>query len=250
MIQNKHRQHVVHATFSKRSFDAVSTAISNRSLTGSCVLIGGDWHLGPLQERNTKTLSAWFSENFGYVPENLSTNIPALSKGAKIFAWVNPLASDEYLNFIHWVSFQAVQEFSLIPGPESAPDAAAEDSHNIAIFLDDAVEKKASDISHYIREWDVLTGENADFRLIGRTGKIQSLPSSHFDQYIVDAVTREWEPSPIVALRIMEKLASEKQAFPGDIFLYHRFEKLCSSGIIEKQADVSIAQTLIRATPL
>ncbi|MFP3559953.1 hypothetical protein SB861_56610, partial [Paraburkholderia sp. SIMBA_049] len=91
MIQNKNYQHVVHATFSKRFFDAVSTAISNGSLTGSCVLIGGDWHLGPLKKRNTKTLSAWFSENFGYVPENVSTNISALSEGAKIFAWVNPL---------------------------------------------------------------------------------------------------------------------------------------------------------------
>ncbi|WP_175676402.1 DUF3658 domain-containing protein [Burkholderia ambifaria] len=250
MIQNKHHQHVVHATFSKRSFDAVSSAISNGSLTGSCVLIGEDWHLGPLKERNTKTLSAWFSENFGYVPENVSTNTPAISKGARIFAWANALASDEYANFIHWVSFQPAQGFSLIPLPDSPPDSAARNFHDIAIFIDDAVEKKASDIGHYIQEWDALIAENADFRLIGRTGKIQSLPSSHFDQYIVDTVTREWEPSPIVALRIMEKLASEKQAFPGDIFLYHRLEKLCSSGIIEKQADVSIAQTLMRATPL
>ncbi|WP_334040606.1 DUF3658 domain-containing protein [Burkholderia ambifaria] len=250
MIQNKHYQHVVHATFSKRFFDAVSNAISNGSLTGSCVLIGGDWHLGPLKGRNTKTLSAWFSENFGYVPENLSTNTPPISQGAKIFAWTNALASDEYANFIHWVSSQAAQEFSLIPVPENAPDSAAENFHDIAIFLDDAVEKKASDISHYILEWDALIDENSDFRLIDRTGKIQSLPSSHFDKGIIDAITEEWEPSPIIALRIMEKLASEKQAFPGDIFLYHRFEKLCSSGIIEKQADVSIAQTLIRATPL
>ncbi|UEP31034.1 MULTISPECIES: DUF3658 domain-containing protein [unclassified Burkholderia] len=250
MIQNKHHQNVVHATFSKLSFDAVSSAISNGSLTGSCVLIGGDWHLGPLKERNTKTLSAWFSENFGYVPANLSTNTRAIGKGARIFAWANPLASDEYANFIHWVSSRVMQEFSFIPLPESAPDSAAGNFHDIAFFLDDAVEKKASDINHYIREWNVLTGENADFRLIGRTGKIESLPSSHFDKDIIDTITREWEPCSIVALRIMEKLDSEKQAFPGDIFLYHRFEKLCSSGFIEKQADVSIVQTLIRAMPL
>ncbi|QQJ99904.1 hypothetical protein JG536_16450 [Burkholderia ambifaria] len=244
------QQNVVHATFSKFSFDAVSSAISNGNLTGSCVLIGGDWHLGPLKERNTKTLSAWFSENFGYVPVNLSTPPRTISKGAKIFAWANPLASDEYANFIHWVSSGATHEFVLIQLSESAINPATGIVHDLTIFLDDAVEKKASDISHYIQEWDVLTDENADFRLIGPTGKIQSLPSSHFDQDIIDSITNEWEPSPIVALRIMEKLDSEKQAFPGDIFLYHRFEKFCLSGIIEKQADVSIGQTLIRATTL
>lgn len=135
----------------------------------------------------------------------------------------------------------------LISLPENATNSAV-NFHDLSIFLDDAVEKKVSDIKHYNQEWDALTNENSDFRLIDCTGKIQSFASSHFDKYIIDFITKEWEPAPIVALRIMEKLDSEKQAFPGDIFIYHHLEKLCLSGAIEKQANVNIAQTLIRAT--
>ncbi|AFQ49871.1 DUF3658 domain-containing protein [Burkholderia cepacia] len=247
MTQSKDDKNIVHATFSNTSFNIISSAVSKRNFTESCVLIGGDWHLGPLKERNTKTLSAWFSENFGYVPENLSTNAQAIDQGAKIFAWVNPLSSDEYANFIHWTSSQRMREFFLISLPENATNSTV-NFHDLAIFLDDAAEKKVRDIKHYIQEWDALTNENSDFRLIDCTGKIQSFASSHFDKYIINFITKEWEPAPIVALRIMEKLDSEKQAFPGDIFIYHHLEKLCLSGAIEKQANVSIAQTLIRAT--
>ena len=248
MIQNKDHQNVVHATFSSTSFNAVSSKISNRNLMGSCVLIDGNWHLGPLKNRNTKNLSAWFSEHLGYVPENLSTDVPAVGIGVKIFAWVDPLSPEEYMNFIHWVSAQRKQDFFLISPPSDAIDSTTMKLHDLASLLNDASDKKANDIKRYIQEWKKLTDENSDFRLTDRTGKVQSLPSSHFDSYIIDSIANDWEPSPMVVLRIMGKLDSENQPFPGDMFLYHRLEKFCLNGMIEKQTSVSITQTLVRAT--
>ncbi|MGN7984333.1 DUF3658 domain-containing protein [Burkholderia sp. 22313] len=247
MTPNKDHRNIVHATFSATSLNTISSEISNKNLTGSCILIGGNWHFGPLKKRNIGTISAWFLENLGYIPENLSTDTQTIDKDVKIFAWVDFLSSEEYVNFIHWATSPGMQEFSLISLPENTINPAA-DPHNFTNLLNDAIEKDMSDIKIYTQEWDALVDENSDFRLIDSTGKIRSLSSSHFDKYIIDSVTREWESSPMVVLRIMEKLDSEKQTFPGDIFLYHRLEKFFLSGAIEKQADISISQTLIRTT--
>lgn len=140
-----------------------------------------------------------------------------------------------------------MSEFFLIQLPENAINSAA-GPHSFTRLLNDAVENNTSNIKTYTHEWDTLVDENSDFRLIDSTGKIRSIPSSHFDKYIIDSISREWEPSPMVVWRIMEKLDSEKQASPGDIFFYHRLEKFFAGGAIEKQADISVAQTLIRAT--
>jgi len=247
MTTNKDHLNIVHATFSTTSFNTISSEIFNKKLTGSCVLIGGNWHFGPLKNRNTSTLSAWFFENLGYIPDNLSTDAHTIDKDVKIFAWVDFLSSEEYANFIHWVTSRRMQKFSLISPPKNVINPAAA-PHNFANLLNDAIEKNSSDIKIYTQEWDTLVDENSDFRLIDSTGRIRSFLSSHFDKYIIDSITREWEPSPMIALRIMEKLDSEKQTFPGDIFLYQRLEKIFLSGMIEKQADISIAQTLIRTT--
>ncbi|WP_256979762.1 DUF3658 domain-containing protein [Burkholderia sp. AU16741] len=215
---------------------------------GSHVLIGGNWHLGPLKERNISTLSAWFSDNFGYIPNDLTIDIPTIhtNESIKICAWVNPLSSIEYANFIHWISHDTPRDFLLISIPEKCAHPVAENFFNLAELLDNAAERKSNDFNPYIAEWGALVEENSDFRMINQIGKIQSFRSTDFDEYIINSMTRKWEPTPIVALRIMEKIHSERRDFPGDIFLYHRLEKFFLNGIIEKQAEVSITQTQIR----
>ncbi|MGK8207146.1 DUF3658 domain-containing protein [Burkholderia cenocepacia] len=250
MMKNTDHENVFHITFSNISSNIVLSAISNNKITGSCVSIGGDWHLGPLKNRNDQTYSTWFFEHFGYAPENLpiDAQVITINQAAQIFAWVNPSSSVEYANFIHWVSSRRMQEFSLISLPESVTNSVTGNVPNLSPLLDSAVKKRMRDIKYYIEEWNTLTNENSDFRLIDGTKRIRSFSSSYFNKYIINSVTADWEPSPEVVLRIMKKLDSENQAFPGDIFLYRQLEKFFSNGIIEKESNVNIEQTRIRVT--
>ncbi|WP_244136169.1 DUF3658 domain-containing protein [Burkholderia sp. BCC0801] len=248
MLQNKDHQNLIQASFSDITSNVIASAISDGRLMGSHVLIGGNWHLGPLKERNISTLSAWFSDNFGYIPNDLTIDTPIIptNDSIKICAWVNPLSSIEYANFIHWVSHDTPRDFLLISIPEELAHPSADNFFDLAELLDNAVERKSTDANLYITEWGSLVEENADFRMINKIGKIQSFRSSDFDEYIINSMTRKWESTPIVVLRIMKKIRSERRDFPGDIFLYHRLEKFFLNGIIEKQAEVSITQTQIR----
>lgn len=123
MIRNKDYRDLIHASFSNIAFNAISSAISAGHLTGPHVLIGGNWHLGPLKERKLSTLSTWFSDHFGYIPPDLIVNTPTPSTNGsiKICAWVNPLSSIEYSNFIHWVSHHNPDNFLLTLAPKKPP---------------------------------------------------------------------------------------------------------------------------------
>ncbi|MBN3505419.1 DUF3658 domain-containing protein [Burkholderia cenocepacia] len=248
MIRNKDYRDLIHASFSNIAFNAISSAISAGHLTGPHVLIGGNWHLGPLKERKLSTLSTWFSDHFGYIPPDLivNTTTPSTNGSIKICAWVNPLSSIEYSNFIHWVSHHNPDNFLLTLAPEKTAYPVADNFLDPVKLLDNAIDKKSSDINSYIAEWNVLIEENADLRMINDIGKIQSFRSSDFDKYIINSITRNWEPSPVVVLRTIEKIHSEIRDFPGDIFLYRRLEKFSLSGIIEKQAEVNVTRTRIR----
>jgi len=249
-MSNDDHHNIAHLAFSNITFKSIPPENSNKNFTASRLLINGNWHLGPLKERNDKALSAWFSEHFGYIPDNLSTDAPTanIDSTSKIFAWVNSASSEEYANFLRWTSSQRPKEFFLISPPYLSTRSIVGDFHEVADLADGAIKKKSIDVDSYIEEWSTLIDENSDFRLINPAGKIQSFTSSHFDKYIMDSITRTWEPSPTVVLRIMEKLDSETQGSPGDIFFYNRLEKLFMHGMLEKQADVTITQTRIRAT--
>lgn len=240
---------ILHITFSDTPFNFISSAIESGSLTGSCNFIGGDWHLGPLEKRTSKTLSTWFTEHFGYIPNNakIGESTPLIDNFTKIFVWANTLSSDEYANFLRWVKISKPRRFFLVSPLGDHTHRGYSNVGDAANFIDAAIEKKSSEIDLYTREWDVLVSENSDFRLINATGRIQSISSSYFDKYIIDSVTPDWEPSPLVVLRIMEKLHAEHQQFPGDIFFYHRLEKFLANSTIEKQADTNIIQTQIRS---
>ncbi|MBN3788247.1 DUF3658 domain-containing protein [Burkholderia sp. Ac-20353] len=239
---------MLHATFSDTSFSAISSAIADGRLTGSCALIGGDWHLGPLKKRNTQTLATWFTEHLGYAPKNptISDSVATIDVPTKIFTWINVISSNEYANFLHWISTCAPRQLFLVLLPDDCIFPEFANPGDLAELLDNAVEKDSNEIALYAQEWKTLVGEDSDFRLINPTGKIQSFKSSHFDKYITNSMTDEWEPSPTVVLRIMEKLNVENQKSPGDIFFYHRLEKLTVNGTIEKQANTGITQTQIR----
>ncbi|WP_257139653.1 DUF3658 domain-containing protein [Burkholderia sp. MSMB1826] len=248
MLRNKDHQNMIHASFSDITSNVIASAISEGRLMGSHVLIGGNWHLGPLKERDVSTLSAWFYDNFGYIPSDLTIDTPIIPTNEliKVCAWVNPLSSIEYANFMHWISHDPPRDFLLISIPKESVHPAAENFLDLTKLLDNAVEIKSIDVNPYITEWSSLVEENADFRMVNGIGKIQSFRSTDFDAYIINSIARKWEPTPIVVLRIIETIQSERHDFPGDIFLYHRLEKFFLSGIIEKQAEVSITQTQIR----
>lgn len=248
MLRNKSHRSLIHVSFSDITSNVIASAISDGRLMGSHVLIGGNWHLGPLKERNISTLSAWFSNNFGYIPNDLAIDTPIIptNESTQICAWVNPLSSIEYANFIHWISHDTPRDFLLTSIQEDRPHSAVENFFNFTELPENAIEIKSNDASLYIAEWSSLVEENADFRMINGIGKIQSFRSTDFDEYIISSMTKKWELAPTVVLRIMKKIHSERRDFPGDIFLYHRLEKLFLNGIIEKQAEVSITQTQIR----
>ncbi|MCA8004354.1 DUF3658 domain-containing protein [Burkholderia cenocepacia] len=248
MLRNNDHQNLIHASFSDITSNVITSAISEGRLMGSHVLIDGNWHLGPLKERNISTLSAWFSDIFGYIPNDLTIDTPIIPthESIKICAWVNPLSSIEYANFIHWISHDTSHGFLLISVPKKCIHSAAENFFDITELLDNATEIKSNDVNPYITEWGSLVEENADFRMINEIGKIQSFRSTDFDEYIINSMTTQWESTPIVVLRIIETIHSERRDFPGDIFLYHRLEKFFLNGIIEKQAEVSITQTQVR----
>ena len=63
---------MIHASFSDITSNVIASAISEGQLMGSHVLIGGNWHLGPLKDLNISTLSAVFSDIFGYIPKDLT----------------------------------------------------------------------------------------------------------------------------------------------------------------------------------
>ncbi|WP_423393867.1 DUF3658 domain-containing protein [Burkholderia sp. LMG 21824] len=239
---------VLHVTFSEAAFDAVSSAAASENITGSCIFINGDWHFGPLKNRSIQTLSAWFIEHFGYTPKNIQIDeaFTATDEFNEIYTWVDVLSSDEYANFLHWISVSRPRQFSMISRNIHDIHSAPSNSENFIESLGNAVIKASSEIDLYIQEWNILVNENSDFRLINPIGKIQSFTSSSFDKYIIDSVTADWEPSPLPVLRIMENLRAEHQQFPGDIFLYHQLEKLVVDGVIAKQTDSDITQTQIR----
>ncbi|WP_321788121.1 DUF3658 domain-containing protein [Burkholderia pyrrocinia] len=243
---------VLHTTFSEAAFDAVSSAVASKDITGSCILINGDWHFGPLKNRNIQTLTTWFIEHFGYTPENITIDEPltTVDEFKEIYTWVDALSSDEYANFLHWISASRPRRFFMVSYNSTHIHSALSNPDDLTEFLSNAVKKRPSEIDLYIQEWNTLTDENSDFRLINPIGKIQSFMSSSFDKYIIDSVTTDWEPSPLPVLRIMENLHAEHQQFPGDIFLYHRLDKLVTNGVIEKQADSDITQTQIRSATL
>lgn len=252
MSSNTPHTKILHVTFSEAAFDAVSSAVSTKNITGSCILINGDWHFGPLKNRSAQTLTSWFIEHFGYAPENPITHNPSISlnESREIYAWIDAFSSDEYANFLHWISTSRPRQFSLIPHNSTHVTSTSPNSENLAEFLDHAIKKGAREIDAYIQEWNTLVNENSDFRLINPAGKLQSFTSSSFDKYIIDSVATDWEPSPLPVLRAMEHLHAERQQFPGDIFLFQRLEQLATKGIIEKQTDSDITQTQIRlATP-
>ncbi|WP_080681173.1 MULTISPECIES: DUF3658 domain-containing protein [Burkholderia] len=244
----KGHKNLVHASFSDITFNVIESAIANGNLTGPHVLIDGNWHLGPLKKRNISTLSTWFSDHFGYIPDDLTIQEPiaATDKTKKICAWVDPLSSVEYANFLHWISHQTTDDFFVVPVPKGVAYPAQANFLELTERFNNAIEKKSNDIKTYTHEWGALIEENGDFRLIDETGTIRSLQSSDFDEYILSSTAEKWEPSPIVVLRIMEKIHFEKRDFPGDIFLYHRLKKLSDTGVIEKKSETSITQTQIR----
>ncbi|WP_254600213.1 MULTISPECIES: DUF3658 domain-containing protein [Burkholderia] len=239
------RQPAIHITFSEYSLDTVSSAISSGELSGSCILVAGNWHLGPLKERNDPALAEWFSEHFGYVPDNVTIGdtSTAVKNQERACAWVNPTSSEEYANFLHWASICKLRNISLIR-------FSAQDIHPIGMarLAVTAPQADPNEIELYAREWANLVEENADFRLLNPSGKLRSFSASHFDKYITGATSNNWTSSPEVVLHIMETLGSEHQDFPGDIFLYHRIEKFVTSGIVEKQTDSDVTQTKIRST--
>ncbi|KML61842.1 hypothetical protein VL15_04965 [Burkholderia cepacia] len=251
MSPNTSHTKVLHVTFSEAAFDAASSVVSTKKQTDSCILINGDWHFGPLKNRSTQTFTSWFIEHFGYTPKNPITDNPptSLDEPKEIYAWIHASSSDEYANFLHWVSTSRPRQFSLIPHNSTHFTSTSPSSENPIESLDHAVINGAREIDAYIQEWNTLINENSDFRLINPTGKLQSFASSSFDKYIIDSVAIDWEPSPLPVLRAMEHLHAERRQFPGDIFLYQRLEQLATKGIIEKQTDSDITQTQIRLAP-
>ncbi|HGL6721164.1 DUF3658 domain-containing protein [Burkholderia contaminans] len=240
----------LHTTFSEAALESVSPVVLKENPTESCILINGDWHFGPLKNRDTQTLTSWFIENFDYAPENLITDKPhtTVDEFDKIYAWVDLFSSDEHANFLHWISVNRPFQLFLIPSNSTHNTSTPSNSENLIESLNHAIEKKSTEIDAYAREWNTLINENSDFRLINPTGRLQSFTSSSFDKYVIDSVTTDWEPSPLPVLRVMENLRAERQQFPGDIFLYQRLEKLATKGVIEKQTDSDITQTQIRLT--
>jgi len=245
MNHETNRQPAIHVTFSEYSLDTVASAISSGELSGSCILVAGNWHLGPLKERNGPALAAWFGEHFGYVPDNVTIgdSTTAVKNHERACAWVDPTSSEEYANFLHWASICKLQNISLIRF--SAQDTPPTGMARLAIT---APQADPHEIGLYAREWERLVEENADFRLINPSGKLHSFSASYFDKYITDATSNNWTSSPEVVLHVMQTLDSEHQDFPGDIFLYHRIEKFVTSGIVEKQPDSDVTRTKIRST--
>lgn len=239
----------IYITFSEASLNIITSAISNGELSGSCILIAGNWHLGPLRKRTTQTLAAWFSKHIGYVPDNvvIDDSTATIKRHDKTCAWVNTTSSEEYANFLHWASTCKLQSISLIRFSDNDTLSEPFGIANVARLIDTALETAPQEISLYTQEWAKLVDENSDFRLIDPSGKIQSFTSSHFDRYITDAISISWKSSPEVVLHIMETLDAERQSFPGDIFLYHRIEKFVASGIVEKQTDSDVTRTKIRS---
>ncbi|CAB3759246.1 MULTISPECIES: DUF3658 domain-containing protein [Burkholderia] len=239
---------ILHITFSKAAFDVVSAAVGSKAIAGSCILINGDWHLGPLKNRNTQTLTTWFIDNFGYPPDHSEARIPIITidESAEIYTWIDALSSEEYSNFLNWISTFRIQQFFMISITSPPYHLAHPTTEDFSESLDRAVKIGSKEISSYIDEWNVLLHENADFRLIGPDGKIQPFTSSSFDEHIINAMATDWERSPSLVLRIMANLQAGHQQFPGDIFLYQRLEKFVANGVIEKQTNSTITQTSVR----
>ncbi len=245
---------LLHVMFSCSAAGGLRACLADLGRSERVIAPRDDFSFGPIRDPSDPSRSQWVEDVLGInewddlVKENASFISSSHVESTYLVAWFSRRSTSEYAGFLWWLSQLGDRPFKVIDVtgfPCSGRGAAATGMLSRAdykVLIGSERTLLEDEASHHRATWRRLQKENAPFRVIGASGRLESAMINHFDALILSCITIEWRKMARVVGDALATFRENGLYQTGDLVLYARTYDLAESHCFEWRGDLANMQ--------